>query len=185
MKICPPTDRIDCQLEGNVRKGVIDLFSRENGYGTSSVIAVSPSSSLTSTASTSGQAAKKEINSIGILLYKKLKFYILLCCVTDSSSTEFVAKPKSEVHVANQQNQNSQGNQNGNRIQNSYCKGVRQRTQNSEGSLADISNVYRCNFRFTHIRLIKWNNEKGETQRFFLMDKIAHKWHDIGQLLDF
>ena len=38
--------------------------------------------------------------------------------------------------------------------------------------------------RFSHIKLIKWNNEKGEVQRFYLMEKISHKWRDIGELLD-
>ena len=32
-----------------------------------------------------------------------------------------------------------------------------------------------------HLKLIKWT-EGGKTKRFYLIDKIAHKWHDIGQL---
>ena len=38
--------------------------------------------------------------------------------------------------------------------------------------------------RFAQLKLLKWNDEKGEVQRFFLMEKISHKWRDIGELLD-
>ena len=33
-----------------------------------------------------------------------------------------------------------------------------------------------------HLTLIKWKDEQGKTQRFFLRDKISHKWRDIGGL---
>lgn len=35
----------------------------------------------------------------------------------------------------------------------------------------------------SHLKLIKWTNENNQTERFYLMDKISHKWQDIGQLV--
>ena len=32
--------------------------------------------------------------------------------------------------------------------------------------------------------MIKWKTEGGDTERFYLMDHISHKWRDIGELLD-
>ena len=34
-----------------------------------------------------------------------------------------------------------------------------------------------------HLALIKWKDEQGQTQRFYLMDKIAYKWRTLGELL--
>ena len=34
-----------------------------------------------------------------------------------------------------------------------------------------------------YLALIKWKDEEGQTQRFYLMDKISNKWRDIGHLL--
>lgn len=35
-----------------------------------------------------------------------------------------------------------------------------------------------------YLQLIKWKDEQGETQKFFLMEKIQNKWRDIGQLVE-
>ena len=32
-----------------------------------------------------------------------------------------------------------------------------------------------------HLSLIRWKDDQGRTQRFFLKDKISHKWRDIGE----
>ena len=32
-----------------------------------------------------------------------------------------------------------------------------------------------------HLSLIKWKDDQGQTQKFFLRDKISHKWRDIGE----
>ena len=34
-----------------------------------------------------------------------------------------------------------------------------------------------------HLALIKWKDGQGQTQRFYLMDKIAYKWRTLGELL--
>lgn len=36
----------------------------------------------------------------------------------------------------------------------------------------------------SHLKLIKWKSEGGDTERFYLMDHVSHKWRDIGELLD-
>ena len=35
-----------------------------------------------------------------------------------------------------------------------------------------------------HLTLIKWRDGQGQTQRFYLMDNISHKWRTIGELLN-
>ena len=37
---------------------------------------------------------------------------------------------------------------------------------------------------FKHLTLIKWKDDGGEEQLFYLIDKIAHEWRTIGGLLD-
>ena len=37
---------------------------------------------------------------------------------------------------------------------------------------------------FKHLTLIKWKDDGGEEQLFYLTDNIAHKWRTIGGLLD-
>lgn len=37
--------------------------------------------------------------------------------------------------------------------------------------------------RSRNLALIKWINDQGNTQRFYLVEKIAHKWKDLGVLL--
>ena len=32
--------------------------------------------------------------------------------------------------------------------------------------------------------LIKWRGDQGQTQRFYLMENISHKWRTIGELLN-
>ena len=32
-----------------------------------------------------------------------------------------------------------------------------------------------------NLSLIKWKDDQGQTHRFFLKDKISHKWCDIGE----
>ena len=34
------------------------------------------------------------------------------------------------------------------------------------------------------LTLIKWNDDNGQTQRFYLTEKISHKWRDMGGLLE-
>ena len=34
-----------------------------------------------------------------------------------------------------------------------------------------------------HLKLIKWKDEGGQTKRYYLMDEISFKWHDIGVLI--
>ena len=34
-----------------------------------------------------------------------------------------------------------------------------------------------------HLKLIKWRDERGETQRFYLMERASLKWRDIGELI--
>ena len=33
-----------------------------------------------------------------------------------------------------------------------------------------------------HLTLIRWKDDQGQTQRFFLKDRISHRWRDIGEL---
>lgn len=33
------------------------------------------------------------------------------------------------------------------------------------------------------LRVIKWTDERGQIQRYFLMEKIQNKWSDIGELV--
>ena len=35
----------------------------------------------------------------------------------------------------------------------------------------------------SHLMLIKWIDDKGVVHRFYLMDKISHKWRDVGGIL--
>ena len=35
-----------------------------------------------------------------------------------------------------------------------------------------------------NLTLIRWKDDQGKTQRFYLMDKIAYKWRTLGELLD-
>ena len=37
--------------------------------------------------------------------------------------------------------------------------------------------------KIQHLALIKWKDEQGQTQRFYIMDKIAYKWCKLGELL--
>ena len=34
-----------------------------------------------------------------------------------------------------------------------------------------------------HLKLIKWTDERGEIQRFSLMEKLSLHWRDIGELI--
>ena len=36
--------------------------------------------------------------------------------------------------------------------------------------------------KIQQLALIKWKDDQGHTQKFFLKDKISHKWRDIGEL---
>ena len=36
---------------------------------------------------------------------------------------------------------------------------------------------------FKHLTLIKWKNNRGEVQLFYLRENIAYKWRTIGELL--
>ena len=36
-----------------------------------------------------------------------------------------------------------------------------------------------------HLTLIKWSDEQGQTQRFYLIEKIAYKWRTLGEILGF
>ena len=36
---------------------------------------------------------------------------------------------------------------------------------------------------FRHLTLIKWKDDRGEEQLFYLRENIAYKWRTIGQLL--
>ena len=36
---------------------------------------------------------------------------------------------------------------------------------------------------FKHLTLIKWKDDRGKEQLFYLTDNIAHKWRTIGRLL--
>jgi hypothetical protein len=35
----------------------------------------------------------------------------------------------------------------------------------------------------THLTLIKWKDDRGEVQRFYLRENIAYKWCTIGEIL--
>ena len=37
--------------------------------------------------------------------------------------------------------------------------------------------------KIQHLALIKWKDDQGQTQRFYLMDKITYKWRTLGELL--
>ena len=37
--------------------------------------------------------------------------------------------------------------------------------------------------KIQQLALIRWKDDQGHTQRFFLKDKISHKWRDIGELI--
>jgi hypothetical protein len=37
--------------------------------------------------------------------------------------------------------------------------------------------------QFRHLQLIKWRDERGEIQRFNLMERLSLKWRDIGTLI--
>lgn len=99
--------------------------------------------------------------------------------------------PKHEVRVLythSRQNENSPRTHNSKGIQN------HEGTQSSKGSSINaalklyypylLHNAAASRIRSSHISLIKWTDEKGKVQRFYLMDKISHKWRDIGELLD-
>ena len=48
---------------------------------------------------------------------------------------------------------------------------------------AAATSTYTCSiFSQCHIRLIKWTDEGGDIQQFYLIEKISHKWRDIGEL---
>ena len=36
---------------------------------------------------------------------------------------------------------------------------------------------------FKHLTLIKWKDDRGEVQLFYLRENIAYKWRTIGELL--
>ena len=36
--------------------------------------------------------------------------------------------------------------------------------------------------KIQQLALIRWKDDHGRTQRFFLKDMISHKWRDIGEL---
>ena len=44
--------------------------------------------------------------------------------------------------------------------------------------------VYTSRIRSHHLMLIKWTDDQGTTQRFYLFDKISMKWRTLGLLLD-
>ena len=37
--------------------------------------------------------------------------------------------------------------------------------------------------KIQHLALIKWKDNQGHIQGFYLMDKIAYKWRTLGELL--
>ena len=49
-------------------------------------------------------------------------------------------------------------------------------------SVSDYSFPQGC-VQSNHLKLIKWTDERGETQRFYLMEEIKSKWRDIGELI--
>ena len=34
-----------------------------------------------------------------------------------------------------------------------------------------------------HLNIIKWEDESGKVQQFYLMEEIAHEWRTIGELV--
>ena len=38
--------------------------------------------------------------------------------------------------------------------------------------------------RVRHLTLIKWKDDRGEIQHFYLQENISHKWRTIGGILD-
>ena len=34
-----------------------------------------------------------------------------------------------------------------------------------------------------HLNLVRWKDDQGRTQRFFLKDQISPKWRDVGELI--
>ena len=36
---------------------------------------------------------------------------------------------------------------------------------------------------FRHLALIRWRDDKGHSQRLYLMEKVSYKWRTLGQLL--
>ena len=54
-------------------------------------------------------------------------------------------------------------------------------------SILSYVNLYATSFpgrvQFRHLKLIQWRDERGETQKFNLMERISFKWRDIGELL--
>ena len=52
-----------------------------------------------------------------------------------------------------------------------------------QGATAQVQPRSAEPIKIQHLTLIKWKDEQGQTQRFYLMDKIASKWRTLGQLL--
>ena len=52
-----------------------------------------------------------------------------------------------------------------------------------QGATAQVQPRSAEPIKIQHLGLIKWKDEQGQTQRFYLMDKIAHEWRTLGQLL--
>ena len=47
----------------------------------------------------------------------------------------------------------------------------------------DPEDIFLNSVRSQHLILIKWKNDQGKTERFYVAEKIAHKWRDLGVLL--
>jgi hypothetical protein len=39
--------------------------------------------------------------------------------------------------------------------------------------------------KIQQLALIKWKDDQGQTQRFYLMEKITHEWRTLGEHLGF
>ena len=49
--------------------------------------------------------------------------------------------------------------------------------------LPSASAVYSQHVEFQNLALIRWRDDEGHTQRFYLMDDISYKWRIIGELV--
>ena len=43
--------------------------------------------------------------------------------------------------------------------------------------------MYLGYIKLRHLSVIKWKDENGKVQQFYLTEKIAHKWRTIGELV--
>ena len=43
--------------------------------------------------------------------------------------------------------------------------------------------MYLGYIKLRHLNIIKWKDKSGKVQQFYLIEKIAHKWRTIGELV--